>query len=120
MGLSTAGAYWKATVTRGGCVMCRHFPPPPNVRMDFGPELRRIEGHHVLAKRHLRGYLQMPLDEVRWDERNGIGLCVWHHQRHEHHVQRVPRWLLPDAVWSFAHEYDIEWLLDREYPEVPK
>ena len=118
MGLSMLGAYWKVTVTRGGCVMCRHFPPPPNVRVDFAPDIKRVEGHHILGKHQLKKLYRSRFDELRWDERNGMGLCVWHHQRHEHHVERVPRWLLPAGVFEFAEELDLTWLLDRDYPEV--
>lgn len=39
-----------------------------------------------------------------------------HHGRHDHHVERVPRALLPESAFKFATRTGLEWLLDREYP----
>lgn len=112
-----ASIAWHRAVCRGGCVMCRAQRPSKEVYADYGFELRHIEAHHVIAKRHLRTFGQW---EHRWDERNGIALCTYHHRRHENHVQRVPRGVLPADALAFARELSLMSLLDREYPpETP-
>jgi hypothetical protein len=108
-----AKRYWKLAVCRGGCVMCRAFPVG-ELDATRAADLRRIEGHHVIAKRHLRreghgGRL--------WDARNGMGLCAYHHQRHELRVQPVPYELVPEGAFEFAIELGLDWIIDREYPE---
>lgn len=77
-------------------------------------ELGDIQGHHIIPKRTLK---QQHFTDHVWDDRNGLGLCAWHHQRHENYRQRVPRDLLPEAVYEFAAELGIMWMLDREYPK---
>lgn len=107
-----AKRYWRMAVIRGGCVMCRAFPLEPHERIGREPELRRIEGHHVLAKRHLRneGY-----GGRFWDTRNGMALCSYHHARHERWMQRVPFDLVPDSAVEFAIELGLLPLLEREH-----
>jgi hypothetical protein len=107
-----AKRYWRAEVTRGGCVMCKAFPLTPQQRAGREAQIRRVEGHHVLAKRHLRNNGE---GHRLWDTRNGIGLCTYHHHRHEHWMQRVPYGLIPDGALEFADEVDLLPLLDREY-----
>lgn len=104
---------WRAATVRAGCVMCHHFPVDHATRHVHAADLRRIEAHHVLAQRHLK---LRGLHEHLWDERNGLGLCSYHHARHERFTQRVPRALLPWAVHEFAAALRLDWLLDREYP----
>lgn len=104
--------YWKLIVTRGGCVMCK--PRPPLVDSTLLPDLRAIEGHHIITQQHLRN-LGFEHADI-WDERNGIALCAYHHHRHHRHKERLPRRLLPDGIFEFAATHRIEWLLDREYP----
>lgn len=45
-----------------------------------------------------------------------MGLCAYHHARHENWTQRVPYELLPGDALEFAEELDLLWLLEREYP----
>jgi hypothetical protein len=105
--------YWHMTVTRGGCVMCQAFPLKAHQKIGREADLRRIEGHHVLAKRHLRanGYS----DRI-WDVRNGMALCKYHHDRHERWMQRVPFALVPDDAVEFADELGLLPLLEGEHP----
>lgn len=116
-----AERYWKMTVTRGGCVMCAANPPSKELRHDRWADLACIDGHHIIGKQDLRH--EGLLDEHEWDERNGVGLCRYHHARHEHWKERCPRELLPVIVFEFATELDAPRsdehfgaLLDREYP----
>lgn len=107
--------YWKASATRGGCVMCKAFPLEPHERIGREADIRRIEGHHILAKRHLRvhGY------EGRfWDTRNGLALCALHHHRHEFRMQPVPFGLLPDDALEFAAELELLYIIENEYPGI--
>jgi hypothetical protein len=111
-----AKRYWKLTVCRGGCVMCHHYPLTREQAEGRRADLQRVEGHHIVPKQWLRsnghgGRL--------WDTRNGMGLCRYHHGRHEARMQPVPRDLLPDGAWEFALELDVDWLLDNAYPEGP-
>lgn len=107
--------YWKSAVTRGGCVMCKAFPLTPKQRLGREAEIRDIQGHHILAKRHLRvhGYAQR-----LWDIRNGIALCSYHHHRHEWRIQPVPFTLLPDNALEFAAECDLLYMIESEYPGI--
>jgi hypothetical protein len=104
---------WKREVTRGGCEMCRAHPVDSAVRHDRALDLQTIQGHHIIEQKHLKrhgkqGHL--------WDIRNGMGLCAYHHQRHTNWTQRVPRELLPPAVYDFADEIGLPWLLDQYHP----
>jgi hypothetical protein len=106
--------YWRMMATRGGCAMCHAFPLTPDERRGRDADIANIQGHHVLAKRHLRdlGYV----DRI-WDTRNGMGLCALHHHRHEWRMQPVPLRLVPDDALEFAAELDLLWLVENEYPE---
>lgn len=111
--VTLAKRYWKLSVCRGGCVMCRHFPVDQRELGYRTGDLRRIEGHHVLAQRHLKreghaGRL--------WDTRNGMALCGYHHERHENWTQRVPYELVPVDALEFADELALLWLIEGEYP----
>jgi hypothetical protein len=105
---------WQMCVTRGGCVMCRAYPLTREQRAGREPELRRVEAHHITAKRHLKNH---GLNSHMWDPRNGMGLCVYHHHRHEHWMQRVPYELVPDDAVEFADELGLLALLEHDYPE---
>lgn len=104
---------WRLATIRTGCVMCRAFPVRAEVRRARGPELRRMQAHHVVPQRHLKRYGH---ELYLWDQRNGLCLCEYHHARHENFTQRVPRVLLPTAVVAFVADLQLEWLLDAEYP----
>jgi HNH endonuclease len=113
--LSLARRYWKAAVCRGGCVMCRAFPVPRELRDDRAADFRVIEGHHVLAQRHLQ---REGLASRLWDTRNGMALCRYHHGRHERWMQRVPYELVPDDALEFADELGLLHVIDRDYPSA--
>lgn len=104
---------WRQTTVRLGCAMCRLSLVDPDVRRDRGPDLKTLEAHHITPARYLKGWGH---DELLWDPANGMCLCRYHHGRHETHMQRVPRHLVPDAAWAFAERLHMTWLLEREYP----
>jgi hypothetical protein len=103
---------WKRTVSAGGCVMCRTGPVDAAVRAAYGAQLAEVQAHHVIPRSDLK---RMGLHDYLWDERNGIGLCAYHHHRHTVWRERMPRELVPAAAYEFAEELGIGWLLDREY-----
>lgn len=91
------------------CLMCIAFPVDAGTRAARLNDFEWLQAAHVIAKRDLMG-------DDKADARNGMVLCVYHHARHDHHVERVPRELLPAAAFAFVAESGLEWLLDREYP----
>lgn len=107
-----AKAHRQAAVKQG-CVMCKHSPVEPSVRVAYYGMLTKLEAHHILPQRHLKE-LGVPM-EVMHSEANAMGLCAYHHGRHEKWVERVPRELLPSAVYELAEAAQIGWLIDREY-----
>lgn len=103
---------WYVNATADGCVMCRHFPPEVDVTQL--PDLRRIEAHHVLPKSALK---QRGMERFIWSaSAPGMGLCAYHHPRHTHYIQRVPRALVSVTIECFALLHNLCWLLDEEYP----
>jgi hypothetical protein len=76
-----------------------------------------MEAHHVLPKSKLKD-LGITAHEDLYDERNGVGLCEYHHARHTNYAPggRMPRELVPESVYDFAAEHTIEFLIDAEYP----
>lgn len=98
---------------RQGCAMCRAFPVTERERQGYAELIAYVEAHHVLPRRHLAR--QFPFDVV-WDVRNALGLCRFHHGRHEKAFQRVPSSLVPAAAREFAVEHGLEWDMDLEYP----
>lgn len=107
---------FKAAAVAMGCVMCADHPDVDAP----GVDLLVIDAHHVIAKRHLRqavaGLPGLEAQRVVWDARDALGLCRFHHSRHEAWVERVPRRLLPAGAFEFAAEHGLGWLFDREYP----
>jgi hypothetical protein len=93
------------------CLMCEHAPVDATVRQAYAKDLEWLQAAHVLPKRWLLG-----ADKACAD--GGIVLCVYHHGRHDHWVERVPRVLLPPEAVAFADRIGLGWLLDKEYPEV--
>jgi hypothetical protein len=58
------------------------------------------------------------LDELLWDERNGILLCRLHHDRLEQRLFVPARSDLPARVEEFAAELGLGWSLDRTFGAV--
>ncbi len=93
--------------------MCRAYPVDSEIRKTYFVELRDIQAHHILDKQYLKAAGK---HDHLWDVRNGMGLCGYHHPRHTNWRQRVPRELLPPAVYDFAREVGLEWRLDQYLP----
>jgi hypothetical protein len=106
---------WKRSACRVPCVMCLAFPPPDRIVAALAGQLRIREGHHVVAQRHLK---RAGLWGSLWDSDNAMCLCRYHHARHEHAVQRVPRHLVPAAAIAFAQRLGLVGAIEREYPDL--
>lgn len=89
--------------------MCRHFPPTVDLTREI--DVRRVQAHHAIPKDKLK---RRGLHDHLWDKRNGLCLCVYHHERHHNFTERVPRSLV-GHVEGFANEHGLLWLLDWEY-----
>lgn len=120
--MSEQGAYWKQTIIRRGCAMCRHACPPADIQASRRADISRLQAHHILSQQDIK---RERFHDALLDERNGLCLCVYHHQRHEARTEAVPRGVLPAAVFEFAAELDarvgggrepFQVRLDREYP----
>lgn len=111
---------WNAHFSRLPCVVCEHHPVPATIAVERRADLARIEGHHVISKDRL---ISWGLRALKWDRRNGVAICRYHHDSHEYAVrpsQRIPRRLLPASAWVFADEIGARWVLedDRVYPRA--
>lgn len=89
--------------------MCREYPADREIREARPQDFEWLQAAHVIAKRGLTG-------ADKEDSRNGMVLCVYHHGRHDHWVERVPRALLPECAFEFVDATGLGWLLDKEYP----
>lgn len=86
----------------------------------------QMQVHHVVAQEKIRQYLstlrlsRSELAEVRrrrqWDPRNALAVCVGCHERHTTATARIPMRVLPEEVWEFAAEIELEHLIERYYP----
>lgn len=109
---------WHLHFSRLPCAMCEDTPVPADVARERRADLAYVQGHHVISKDRL---ISWGLRLLKWDIRNGVALCRYHHMRHEYAVrrdQRLPRRLIPAPAWAFADEIDCRWVLedDAMYP----
>ena len=81
---------------RARCLMCVAYPVDAETRAARPTAFDWLQAAHVIAKRDLMG-------DDKADARNGIVLCCFHHARHDHHVERVPRELLPAAAFAVGY-----------------
>lgn len=72
------------------------------------------QGAHIISQHHLK---KRHRGDRLWDLRNGMLLCERHHNRHDRHLQRVPREKLPKGISDFCEELGISYLLDKYYPK---
>lgn len=109
---------WGAYFARLPCVMCEDCPVDPTIVRERPVDFAKIDGHHVISKDRLIAWGKRAL---KWDLRNGVPLCRYHHFRHEEATkpeQRLPRRLLLAPAWVFADEIDARFVLedDHVYP----
>jgi hypothetical protein len=100
---------WNRAIRGTLCVVCQKRPA--------------TEGHHILKEQVLRRYAAAhgyDFEEVRFDPRNRLGVCKDCHANHHSRAQPITRetlWRFARWVFDFARTVDLEWALDREYPE---
>jgi hypothetical protein len=95
------------------CLMCKHHPAPASVREARPQDFDWLQAAHILPKRDLAG-------DEKSAPANGLVLCVWHHNRNDRWIERVPRELLPAEAVAWAESKGLLWQLDREYPPTPE
>lgn len=93
------------------CLMCSEYPVDAATIAERPLDFDWLQSAHVLAKRGLFG-------DQKSDPENGMVLCTYHHGRHDHWVERVPRALVPAQAAAFAEREGLAWLFDKEYPET--
>lgn len=110
-----ASRLWWAAAIAGGCVMCNDCPVDPQTYRERRVDIDLIQGHHPIPQDKLKRW---GLRHLLWDRRNRLGLCRYHHFRHEGAVQRVPRRLLRPETFAFADEINARWVLEDDdvYP----
>lgn len=106
---------FKLKVCASPCVMCLAVGVDRRTRTARAIDLFTLEAHHVIKQQHLRRY-GFGGREWLWDPRVGLCLCRYHHARHDHWVERVPRRLLRSDNWRFAEDVELVWLLERDFP----
>ena len=94
---------WKLAVTEQGCDF---HDNPADCEMP-------VQAAHVISQQTLRRHGHA---DKLWDVRNGVSACYRAHRRSDSGVERFPREKLPAAVFEFADELGLRWVLDRLYP----
>ena len=71
-----------------------------------------LQGHHVISQsvlKRLARALRLSEEQTQdllWDHRNGVAVCVRDHQRHTDAVDRIRISRLPARVFEFIAEWD--------------
>jgi hypothetical protein len=102
---------WGQHFERLPCVVCEDCPVDPTVARERRFDLAKIDGAHLISKDRL---ISWGLRELKWDTRNGLPVCRYHHFRHDYAVQRIPRRLLPAQAFEFADEIGARWVLEDD------
>jgi hypothetical protein len=108
---------WAQHFARLPCVVCEDCPVDPQTARERRADLARVEGMHLVSKDRL---ISWGLRHLKWDLRNGLPGCRYHHFRHDDAVQRIPRRLLPAEAFEFADEINARWVLEDDdvFPPV--
>lgn len=96
---------WKRRVfeLRGArCVPCRAR----------GRSTPARQAHHAVKEQNLP-------PELRWDERNGVPVCLPCHGAHTSMMRPIRYSELPADVVAWAAENGLSWALTRQYPGAP-
>lgn len=95
--------------------MCAAFPAAAADLEAYWWAIAELQAHHVVPQQRLR---RAGLHALLLDERMGLCLCAWHHQRHTNRRQPVPTALLPAETVDLVEEIGFGWMLNnpREYP----
>ena len=75
-----------------------------------------LEAHHAIPKLALRNAVEEGYrDEALYDARNGLPLCRRSHELVSVGAMEIPVDMLPEQVFTMAQDWDVTWLLEREY-----
>ena len=75
-----------------------------------------LDAHHVVPRLALRNAVEEgQRDEAIYDPRNGIPLCRRSHELVSVGAMKIAVDSLPEQVFRFAQDWDVTWLLEREY-----
>jgi hypothetical protein len=102
---------WGQHFERLPCVMCEDCPVDPETARARRADLAKIDGAHLISKDRL---ISWGLRHLKWDLRNGLPVCRYHHFRHDYAVQRIPRRLIPAEAFEFADEIGARWALEDD------
>lgn len=116
--LEAANKFFTSAVFYGArCIVCS--------------EKKGLQAHHAIPKAWIEQVarrLRLSNEErnaLLWSPQNATSLCARCHERHTTAYRRVPRYLLPAAVWEFVEHVDgllgtqeATVRLEREYPET--
>lgn len=79
-----------------------------------------MDPHHTIPAQVLRRELShLPDDQlagVLGDERNLMWLCRYCHEAHHNRSRPIPADCLNHGHWEFANLWDLDWYLERTYP----
>lgn len=99
--------FYLAAVTRC-CVVCGKN------RREAREAGTRLQAHHGVPQAALRA---RKLHYLLWDPRNAVPACEEPcHRRHSSRKRRILQSELPESVFEFAREFDLERELGKEYP----
>lgn len=95
--------------------MCAAFPPTADERSAYAWLIGNLQAHHLVKQQRLR---KAGRHALILDERMGLCLCEWHHQRHENRRQPVPTRLIGTDSIEVIEGAGFGWILhnEREYP----
>lgn len=75
--------------------------------------------HHAIPRQTILGDTRKPValrEQLAYDSRNGVPVCVDCHTAHEAASRRIPRACLPGGVIEWAERFDWGWYIERTYP----
>lgn len=78
-----------------------------------------VDPHHIIKAQQLRRHAaDAGIEEsvLVYDPRVGMPVTRARHERHHSRFEPILRSDLPAAVFEFAAEHDLMWMLDRDYP----
>lgn len=108
-------AFFANVAARDGlCVLCDVYPDERETcRVRSG---RVLDAHHVIPQQTLKRELPLPVRMVALnDPRNGVLLGRWHHRMVEARMRELP---IPYHVAEFAHDYGLDWWIERQAGET--
>lgn len=106
--------YANVAARDGSCVLCDVYPDERLMCRERSGRI--LDAHHIIPQQLLKRELPLPVRMVALnDPRNGVLLGRWHHGMVEARMRELP---LPQHVAEFAHDYGLDWWVDRQAGEM--